>query len=83
MMEIAILTVLIIIGVIMVAYGYIEDEDNFFLAGLVISTLFSFILGVTLEANSNFRVKQPITPKIKIECIDNKCDTTYIYNFKN
>ena len=82
-MEIAILTVLIIIGMVMVAYGYIEDEDNYLLGGLTICILSALSLGITLGANSNFRVKQPATPKIKIECVDNKCDTTYIYNFKD
>jgi hypothetical protein len=82
-MEIAALILLIITGMVMVAYGYIEDEYNFLLGGLSISILFSLMLGLTLGVNSNYKVKQPVTPKIKIECIDNKCDTIYIYKFKN
>ena len=32
----------------------------------------------SLESNE-YRTKQPLTPTIEVKCINNVCDTTYIY----
>jgi hypothetical protein len=40
----------------------------------------AFALGVTLERGI-WETKEPVVPTIRVECLNENCDTTYIYNF--
>ena len=58
---------------------YILDEERnhapligFALIGLV-------VMGAIFGSEISKSSKKKITPKIKVECENNKCDTTYIY----
>jgi hypothetical protein len=38
-------------------------------------------LGVELGLQAEQQVNKKIEPQVKIECVDGKCDTVYIYKF--
>jgi hypothetical protein len=46
--------------------------------GLVIS--FSFVLGIIFTETKEY--KKELKPILKINCVDSKCDTTYVYQDK-
>ena len=58
-----------------------NDGSNMFITGLIILTASMLGLGVEFGLRTDQTVKHKIEPTIKIECVDNKCDTTYIYKF--
>lgn len=66
----------LIVGITLI---YLLDEEKndgvIVTLGLVILTAMGTIIGNESPKSS----KKKITPKIKVECEDNKCDTTYIY----
>jgi hypothetical protein len=72
--------VLIIVGYSVKTDDY-DDGSNMFITGLIILTASMLGLGVEFGLQVNQTVKHKIEPTIKIECVDNKCDTTYIYKF--
>lgn len=77
-----IFTLLVIIGIGMVVVGAAKEDDHLIVAGLLTSVGASLILGMLLGMEATRTSKQPIKPSIRIECVDGKCDTTYIYEFK-
>jgi hypothetical protein len=77
-----IFTLLVSIGVVTVIGGAAQEHDVLVSAGLATSAISSLILGMLLGMEATRTSKQPIKPSIKIECVDGKCDTTYIYEFK-
>jgi hypothetical protein len=85
MMAIVILAIITLIGIFLV---YVEDVKGvpqnlpIFVFCFVTYTLcIAFIFcGLMIEESP---YKKPLVPKVKIECIDGKCDTTYIYKTIN
>jgi hypothetical protein len=77
------LAALVLIGV---GYSVKTDDDddglNMFIVGLVLLVLVSLGIGLEMGLQSNKTVKHKIEPQVKVECVDNKCDTTYVYKFK-
>jgi hypothetical protein len=63
-------------------YAFISKKDDTFILGLIFIIIFAASIGVMIPQNI-MHTKKIVTPKVNITCIDNKCDTTYIYNFKN
>jgi len=71
---------------IVIGYSVKTDDDddglNMFIVGLVLLVLVSLGIGLEMGLQSNKQVKHKIEPQVKVECVDNKCDTTYVYKFK-
>jgi len=63
-------------------HGFINKAGNTLILGLIFSIIFSICIGVMIPQNIK-HTKQIVTPKTSIFCMNGKCDTTYIYNFKN
>jgi hypothetical protein len=71
-----------LIGIVTVIGGAAQEHDVLVSAGLATLAISSLILGMLLGMEATRTSKQPIKPSIKIECVDGKCDTMYIYEFK-
>lgn len=71
------------LGIGMVVVGAAKEDDHLIVAGLLTSVIASLIIGMLLGMEAYRTSKQPIKPSIRIECVDGKCDTTYIYEFKS
>lgn len=69
------------IGAVIVGSG--KEDNHLISVGLATSIIASLIIGMLLGMEATRTVKQPIKPSIRIECVDGKCDTTYIYEFKS
>jgi len=71
---------------IVISYSVKTDDDDdgvtMFIVGLVLLVLVSLGIGLEMGLQSNKQVKHKIEPQVKVECVDNKCDTTYVYKFK-
>lgn len=71
---------------IVISYSVKTDDDDdgltMFIVGLIVFTASMLGLGVEMGLQSNKTVKHKIEPQVKVECVDNKCDTTYVYKFK-
>ena len=71
---------------IVISYSVKTDDDfdglTMFIVGLIVFTASMLGLGVEMGLQSNKQVKHKIEPQVKVECVDNKCDTTYVYKFK-
>jgi len=75
------------VALILIVIGYSvktdEDDDglNMFIVGLVLLVLASLGIGLELGLEADKIVNKKIKPQVKIECVDEKCDTMYIYKF--
>lgn len=71
---------------IVIGYSVKTDEDDdgvtMFIVGLIVFTASMLGLGVEMGLKVDKTVKHKIEPQVKVECVDNKCDTTYVYKFK-
>ena len=80
-----ILTFLIIamftILLILIEQGW--DNINPFMVVLTLLIIISVGLGMLLNSENDIKSKKPITPSVEVKCIDGKCDTTYVYSFKD
>jgi hypothetical protein len=83
------LLILAFLSVIMLVISYgIKNEDdndgrNMFLFGIFTLALSMIAIGVLIGENGIKRLKYKITPVVKVECMNSKCDTTYVYSFKD
>ena len=83
------LLILAFLSVIMLVISYgIKNEDdndgrNMFLSGIFTLALSMIAIGVLIGENEIKRSKYKITPVVKVECMNMKCDTTYVYSFKD
>ena len=69
--------IIVLIGVLSVDNKKQKDLFSFLVSLLM--TL-CFLLGVlTVVDEVGIKSDKPLTPSVKIECKDGKCDTTYIY----
>lgn len=71
-----ILAFLLIVGITLI---YLFDEEKDFTVVVILGLVGIFVMGTIFVDNYPKSSKKKITPKIKVECEDNKCDTTYIY----
>ena len=71
-----------VLGIGMVVVGAAKESGDLISVGLATSIIASIILGMLLGMEATRTSKHPIKPSIRIECVDGKCDTTYIYEFK-
>ena len=71
-----IVCIIVLVGVLSVDNKQQKDLFSFLVSLLM--TLF-FLLGVLMVDEVGIKSDKPLTPFIKIECKDSKCDTTYIY----
>ncbi len=82
------LLILAFLSVIMLVISYgIKNEDdndgrNMFLFGIFTLALSMIAIGVLIGENGIKHSKYKVTPVVKVECMNTKCDTTYIYSFK-
>lgn len=67
---------LLIVG-IMIIYYLDEERDYSIVVGLCLAAL--LVMGMIIGEDLPKSSKKKIEPKIKIECLNNKCDTTFIY----
>ena len=63
--------------------GNDNDSRNRFIFGLFILALSMVAIGVVIGENEIKHSKHKVTPVVKVECMNSKCDTTYIYSFKD
>lgn len=82
------LLILAILSVIMIGISYVtktdndDDMRNMFLFGMFMLVLSVLAIGILIGENEIKTVKHKVTPVVKVECMNTKCDTTYIYSFK-
>ena len=55
---------------------------NMFVFGLFVLVLSVLAIGILIGENEIKNSKHKVTPVVKVECMNTKCDTTYIYSFK-
>lgn len=73
--------IIVLVGVLSVDNK--KQKDLFSLLVSLLTTL-CFLLGVlTVVDEVGIKSDKPLTPSVKIECKDGKCDTTYIYKGGN
>lgn len=73
--------IMLIVSIIIVIYSTYHYDIKIHNTALIFTIVFAASIGVMIPQNV-MHTKKTITPKVNITCIDNKCDTTYIYNFK-
>ena len=81
------LLILAFLSVIMLAISYAiktdnDDGRNMFLFGVFMLMISVLAIGVLIGENEIKNSKHKVTPVVKVECMNSKCDTTYIYTFK-
>ena len=82
------LLILAFLSVIMIAISYAiktdgdDDGRNMFVFGLFVLVLSVLAIGILIGENEIKNSKHKVTPVVKVECMNEKCDTTYIYSFK-
>jgi hypothetical protein len=82
------LLILAFLSVIMLVISYSiktegdSDMRNMFLSGIFTLALSMIAMGVLIGENEIKHSKYKVTPVVKVECMNTKCDTTYIYSFK-
>ncbi len=85
--EIGLMIFLGFAALLLIVIGYsVKNNDDadgttMFMVGLIIFTASMLGLGIELGEREDKQVNKKIEPQVKIECVDNKCDTTYIYVF--
>jgi amino acid permease len=81
MIELIIVFVLVCLLIAMFIIDRYNDYIGTFIFALFALVILSMYVG--WNDKQSFEIKKQITPSIKIECVDGKCDTTYIYKFNN
>lgn len=66
----------LIVGITLI---YLFDEEKNHVVVVTLGLMILTVMGTIIGNESPKSSKKKITPKIKVECEDNKCDTTYIY----
>jgi len=88
MVGMIILLIFALSAIMMLAISYSiksnDDDDgkNMFLFGIFLLILSILAIGVLIGEDEIKHTKHKVTPVVKVECINTKCDTTYIYSFK-
>ncbi len=68
--------IILMVGILL-TYLFDKQKDYTGVVGLGLIAL--LIMGILIGNEAPKSSKKKITPKIKVECENNKCDTTYIY----
>jgi integral membrane sensor domain MASE1 len=82
------LLVLAFVAIMMLVISYSiknnddDDGENMFLFGIFLLILSILVIGVLIGEDEIKHSKHKVTPVVKVECMNTKCDTTYIYSFK-
>ena len=82
------LLILAFLSVIMLAISYAiktdggDDMRNMFVFSIFILVLSVLAIGILMGESEIKNSKHKVTPVVKVECMNTKCDTTYIYSFK-
>lgn len=82
------LLILAFLSVIMIAISYAiktdgdDDGRNMFVFGMFMLVLSVLAIGILIGENEIKHSKHKVTPVVKVECMNTKCDTIYIYSFK-
>jgi cell division protein FtsW (lipid II flippase) len=88
MVGMIILLIFALSAIMMLAISYSiknnDDDDgkNMFLFGIFLLILSILAIGVLIGEDEIKHTKHKVTPVVKVECMNTKCDTTYIYSFK-
>jgi hypothetical protein len=80
--QILTLGLLIVLGLLSAMYARHQDHIGYF--ALFVIVLMAIVLASVYiggQGKSTAETKKKLTPTIKVECLGNKCDTTYIYKF--
>jgi uncharacterized membrane protein len=72
-----IIAVVLIVGITLI---YKLDEEKDFAVVVMLGLVALVVIGMVIGEYFPKSSKKKITPKVKVECENNKCDTTYIYN---
>lgn len=68
-----------VVLIIWITLIYFYDENKDLTVVVVLGLIALVVMGIIIGENFPKSSKKKITPKIKVECENNKCDTTYIY----
>lgn len=68
-----------VVLIIWITLIYFYDENKDLTVVVVLGLIALVVMGIIIGENFPKSSKKKIIPKIKVECINNKCDTTYIY----
>ena len=71
-----IVCIIVLVGVLSVDNKKQKDLFSFLVSVLM---FLCFLLGVLMVDEVGIKSDKPLTPSVKIECKDGKCDTTYVY----
>jgi len=71
----------LLIWIVMLIYSFKVSDKKMYIVSIIYSVIMSMSIGVMIPQNVR-HTKKIVTPKVNVTCINNKCDTTYIYNFK-
>ena len=90
-MEIILLILVLLVGVVITIIGAVKsrDEDDsgtMFVCGLVLTIITSIALGACLNQPKQiqqYETKHEWKPRLQINEVGSKKDTTYIYNLKD
>lgn len=76
-----VLVILCLVYILFIHDWNLEGKPFYFMFMVV---LLSVAIGVELGIRDTKTYKKPLKPtKIKVECINGKCDTSYVYEFKD
>lgn len=72
----------LLLGYILVVHDWEKDgKPKFAIVKLMIVCVF---IGIYLGLNDTKTYKKPLKPtKVRVECVNVKCDTSYVYVFKD
>ena len=59
-----------------------NDGTNMFVFGVFMLIISVLAIGILIGEGEIKYSKYKVTPVVKVECMNTKCDTTYIYSFK-
>jgi len=71
----------LLICILMLIYSFKVSDKKMYIVAIIYTIIMSMSFGIMIPQNVR-HTKKIVTPKVNITCINNKCDTTYIYNFK-
>ena len=70
---------------LVISYSVKTESDNevfMFVFGVFMLIISVLAIGILIGEGEIKYSKYKVTPVVKVECMNMKCDTTYIYSFK-
>jgi uncharacterized membrane protein len=70
---------------LVISYSVKTESDNevfMFVFGVFMLIISVLAIGILIGKGGIKYSKYKVTPVVKVECMNMKCDTTYIYSFK-